>query len=414
MELNVLDFPTPQAALDAARDGDTVYFPGNIAPYQAPQGGFKISKNIEIWGDGPAGPGVPLGTAFEPGGTNGTDFHVLVVQPPPSGLERVRFRNFQVRRRDAVNPDGNIGILCRTAQGRPIETIHMERIAVVDLRDAGIVVEGVDLPGTGGNSVAIANLLMLECATSGSAGISTTLRNVVRAAVIRSHADGGAGDGWLIDRCAVALYQGATESSPMLRNAHMTLRGCRVAIVDAVAIENFDSSAAGTEGCLVEGAVIEGTAVKGGPLWLGGCGFGGSFEGYTVERRGVRVLDTFDGSAFIAPNGFTRVRELVALSVADGSTVLPQFNDLGGIATPGLEGIIVIPAGAMVAAATINRNEGASAVYSGLIIPSKDDGDPTWAVQNGMIYYDSSASGPRFRVRIANAWKTLKLGPPLP
>ena len=61
MLLNVLDFPTPEDAINAARDGDRVYFPAAYGPYTAPASGYRIRRNIEIFGDdaGPAGHRLP-------------------------------------------------------------------------------------------------------------------------------------------------------------------------------------------------------------------------------------------------------------------------------------------------------------------------------------------------------------------
>ena len=94
---------------------------------------------------------------------------------------------------------------------------------------------------------------------------------------------------------------------------------------------------------------------------------------------------------------------------AVGNTVMPQFtNPNVELPNPPVLGQIVLASGSLVSVATLNRL-GVDPSYSGLIIPAiaTSGADPTWAVQNGMIYYDSTNN--RFRVRIANAWKTIKL-----
>ena len=58
----VVDYPDVQSALDAAADGDRVYIPAG--EWQAPEGGWKIRKSLEVFGDGQGHPRNSSGTTL--------------------------------------------------------------------------------------------------------------------------------------------------------------------------------------------------------------------------------------------------------------------------------------------------------------------------------------------------------------
>lgn len=80
MLLNALDYPSVQASLDAARDGDRVYLPRTRRPYVVPPSGWVIRASIMIYGDGPT----TRGTMIVP---SMCDEHpnvdLFLVKPPP-------------------------------------------------------------------------------------------------------------------------------------------------------------------------------------------------------------------------------------------------------------------------------------------------------------------------------------------
>ena len=80
--LNILDYPDPQAAIDAAMDGDRVYFPGTRV-YEAPSGGWIISKSLELFGDGPGAPDAISGSVLRPfsGPSEDVDNHIFRLSP---------------------------------------------------------------------------------------------------------------------------------------------------------------------------------------------------------------------------------------------------------------------------------------------------------------------------------------------
>lgn len=401
MELNVLDFEASGAstaeeiALGAARDGDVVYFPGGIKEYQAPSAGFLITKSIELFGDGPSDPGENLaGTTLVPAGATDTN-DVIVVEPTAqANLGRVRLRDFKIARREAGPPmDGHTGLHCRTAHGKNVTAFRIDRVNVHTMNSNGIVVEGVDPQPAGGS---VERLLMITSHAGVCGDVGATLRSIGRAAIVQSGTGLDQVDGWLIDRCAAAMYQPAVDANEGDRRGHLTLRSCQCAIVDAAHFENFGDNHA--EGCLIEGGD------GGGPTWFGAGRFLGQ-DPVISGVAGLRVASSAEGPVFVGPNHLTRLDELINLQISDGCTVLPQMYLEDHTSGPGN---VVLQPGPRVSASSVNfiETSGQSTpAYSGLTVPSKSDGDPTWAVQNGMLYYDSA--GNRLRVRIANAWATV-------
>lgn len=90
---NVLDFPSVEAALAAAQDGDRVYFPGTGSPYLVPLGtdssGWVVNRSLELFGDGRGTPSSTRATILV--AQSGSDNHVLALdatgaQPDAGGL----------------------------------------------------------------------------------------------------------------------------------------------------------------------------------------------------------------------------------------------------------------------------------------------------------------------------------------
>lgn len=136
MLLNVMDFPTPQAALDAARDGDRVYFP-STRPWKAPAGGFVVRRNIEVFGDGAGAAGTTEGTTFLPQSNLITD-HVLALQPA-SGVELENVFMHDIKITNWTDPNtglpvrGGNGIHCDTTLGVKKSKLRLARMVVLNL-----------------------------------------------------------------------------------------------------------------------------------------------------------------------------------------------------------------------------------------------------------------------------------------
>jgi hypothetical protein len=95
----------------------------------------------------------------------------------------------------------------------------------------------------------------------------------------------------------------------------------------------------------------------------------------------------------------------VNLSTSASGLLLPHFFEQGGST---FDGDMIVESASVVAAPTVNKVP-IAARYAGLTVPSLPS-DPTWAVQNGMIYFDSTNG--RLRARIAGTWRTVTLVTP--
>ena len=82
----MLDYTSVQAALDAAVDGDRVYFPGQKA--YATTTGWTISKRLGLFGDGPGGWSGSFGSILSTSSTTAPR------SPSPAGCPASRSKIF--------------------------------------------------------------------------------------------------------------------------------------------------------------------------------------------------------------------------------------------------------------------------------------------------------------------------------
>src|SRR5688572_6446928 len=95
MLVNAMDYDTIELALQAAQNGDRLYFPSKV--WVVPVGGLVITRNIELFGDGASNPGDDFGTTFVPADNNSD---VIVFAPEPGvELQSVYLHDFKVRDR---------------------------------------------------------------------------------------------------------------------------------------------------------------------------------------------------------------------------------------------------------------------------------------------------------------------------
>jgi hypothetical protein len=145
MLLNARDFPSLQAALDMASDGDAIYVPheGIGTPisdlfqvWTAPPGGWHIRKSICLFGDGPGVPGSAHGTTFSPAPDNTP---VFVIDPTTDGATIV-LHSFKIT--NLIAPSsytaGANGIAASLASGQRIRSLLMKHVVVLNMAGNGV------------------------------------------------------------------------------------------------------------------------------------------------------------------------------------------------------------------------------------------------------------------------------------
>ena len=404
MLINVLDYldssgvPNVQAALDDANDGDRVHLPGiqvTGAPYKSPATGpWMIRRSIEVFGDGAGHVGKSGGTTIVPGGS----FDVFCIEPPdpgPSRIEYVHLHDFKIT---VALATGDNGIHVKTAQVRSVGEVRIERVRVLNLGGNGFVFEGSDEYGG-----AIERVYLVACGAFGCGGKGLLLKRVDQATAVRYGSNACANGGTLVEGTGAAFYRSSWENNPP-PNPQLMFNSARCAIVDAGHFEDAGGSA--EVACLMD--------ASGGAAWVGASSFSYPSGPPFGETVGLKTTGTVsDGPICIAPNHHARVKTLIEVVQGTfGAVVMPQFTNqqaMGGIVVPGG---IVLPATSagnpgLLASPTISRLPAGAREFAGLILPAMGS-EPTWAVQDGMLYYDST-SNQRLRARIAGAWKTVKV-----
>ena len=136
MLINVLDYPSVQAALTAARNGDRVYMPSLSAPqpnypgpaYQAPAGGWVIDKTLEIFGDGTGDIDLDTGTTIRPDNVGGVDDTVFTIKAKTQfpHLHDLKIRGSAAARgtKHAIYCDATAGIVNALRIERVIVKLH--------------------------------------------------------------------------------------------------------------------------------------------------------------------------------------------------------------------------------------------------------------------------------------------------
>lgn len=158
---NVRDYPSPAAALAAARDGDRVYFP-SPGPYPAPPGGWRIARSLEIFGDGPGNETVAGASSIVPDSA-GNAF----VLDSTVALSNLHIHDLLVVRRG--NAPGNraaIRLRMPDAGTHTLSGLHLERVAFVNLAH-----DAIALDGGARNAVLLVSLVDCEVNTCGGSGV---------------------------------------------------------------------------------------------------------------------------------------------------------------------------------------------------------------------------------------------------
>jgi hypothetical protein len=183
----------------------------------------------------------------------------------------------------------------------------------------------------------------------------------------------------------------------------LLLEACNIARADACHFENFDLVGQGTSQRIAMKVSACGGAVIGGSTF----GLEDPPQGPCV---GVKASAEGNGPIVLLPNGLTRVTTLVEIEGgAADCVVMPQFDDARGDTTvPGDVAIPASPNQGLIGVPHVRRLAGdIGDLLRGLILPSGPS-DPTFAIQNGMLFYNTDSAVNVVRVRVNGVWKSIK------
>lgn len=394
MLINVADYPTVQDALDAARNGDRLYFPGSQV-YEAPAGGWIINKRLEIFGDGPGNPDTYEGSVLVPASTGSPALNDVIVLDPPAGedLNNVFIHDLRITRRpDQTGTDGRSGIRLLSASNKKVSSLRLERVSISLMGGTGL-----SLLATDGAAGALVGLYMLCCDVQGCGGAGLDLRFGFQTYMARCRLDGNAEEGCRAFESEVAAYatsfEGNNPDTAGLGRTQVNLTNCSVARIDACSFASFGSP--NEAACVLQGA---------GGGQIGGCLF--ALDQFESTAIGVDAGAVSNGALLVLPNRFAGVGIAVRIAnLAASCVVLPQFVESGTTT-------IALPQGSNDAPIAIPRAHSATTTeLSGLLPPAMSTVAAS-GVQDGMLYFDSGLACNKLRVRAAGQWLSISTVPP--
>src|SRR5262245_1363125 len=140
-----------RAAHGNAKDGDRIHLHGP-GPFVAPQGGWVIRRSIEILGDGPGKERGGSSTVLRPYSNGSSDQNDPVIvldlsEAPAEGiLEYVHIHDLQIGRGSSptanVATSNGISFIQGKNENKFLTRLRIERVAVVDMANDGIHLEG--------------------------------------------------------------------------------------------------------------------------------------------------------------------------------------------------------------------------------------------------------------------------------
>ncbi len=162
---DVRDYPSPAAAIAAAADGDRIYFP-SPGPYVAPPGGWRISKSLELFGDGPGDGTIAGASSIVPDASGNAfvlDSTVTLVNIALHDLLVVGAAGAKGRRAPVRLTQSDLGT--HTLSG-----LRIERVEFVAVAGDAILLDG-------GARNAIMQVSITDCEINSAGGNGVTLRN---------------------------------------------------------------------------------------------------------------------------------------------------------------------------------------------------------------------------------------------
>lgn len=275
-------FPSAQAALDAAADGDRVWFPAGR--YAIPRGGLVIARGIELFGDG-EGSTHTTGTCFAHADARDDAGAFLVLRAAPGSARGpcgVRLHDFRIEGQRGPAPAADSlghGIWCRQdgrfARGA-VAPLLIERVTVAGVPGDGIHLEGGDL---GVHSIQLATIR--DCHVVECGGDGVRLRNAVTTTVSGgfTHENGRCGlvaddaPSLVVDHLAIEHNQRAPGAPRDA--AQVVLRACHAFRLSSPYVEDYAAAGGPVTGVRIEncwGGVIEGGFFTNPAAVPGACG----------------------------------------------------------------------------------------------------------------------------------------------
>ena len=200
--LNVRDYPSPAAAIAAARDGDRVWFP-SPGPYAAPPGGFLISKSLELFGDG-MGNGLTGASSVVPD----RDGNAFVLDSTVT-LHNIHVHDLLViRTGDAPGSRAALRLALPESGEHKLSGLRIERVAFVNLAGDAIALEG-------GAQSAILLVSITDCEANSCRGNGITLRHTTTTTVMNGYYHDSDGFGLYAEAAGVRLIGAAFEHNQL-------------------------------------------------------------------------------------------------------------------------------------------------------------------------------------------------------
>jgi len=398
VQLSVVDYAKPEDAIGAALDGDRVYFPAYLGPYVPPPGGYKITKSIEIFGDGAGASDNVTGTLFQP---NADNSDVFVVDPSAAAV-MVRFRGFTVTTGGAA---GGSAIACRiSGTQNNVRALVVERVSAFNLAGDLIHFEGAALDNS-----TVERAVISDCSLSFGLSLGVFLKNVRSYRLTRCAIIANPMGGVYAELSCGVLYIPDFDGNGKSRYATQgTVRSTNSKLIslDAPHVEDFQNDpqhgGAGSEGAFLENSSA---AVV----------LGGLFTQHNPHRdsTGVRVSGPSAGPVALLGNRFERVYPAI-LDLGSGESCMlsSQFSDLGG-GDPA-PGTISFPSDpnsnlGMAGHAAVVVSDPNQDKRCGLVIPSGNS-LPAVGLSDGMLFYlkTNPTTPGALKARVGGAWKTVQ------
>lgn len=397
MRINALEYPTLQDALDDARDGDRIYLPAGT--YFAPADGFRIRKQIELYGEGPGGAGG--GTILKPASSDST-YPVLSVDPTGLGaLENLYLHDFQI-----AGPSEGHGFLCGDPEGGQgtdkVARLRIERVLVTDFVGVGFAM------GTGGdvNEPQLLECVTEKCGGGGAVFDQTSLGNVTHCRFTDGNTAMTGSALLQAMNSALAVYACVFEGS-QAATSQLKFLDCTAPRVDACRFMSFPTD---SDPLAEQKSALRVIRSPGGVV--GGCYF--ELDNTVAGSKGIHVIPDLlrAGPVLILPNRFKNVAYLVYMAFEDSTdvkaaVVLPQFDDSasGQMVLPQdtNQGLVAVPA----------MNRSGSNALAGLALPSHGipGQDPTYNETGGTLAYRFASNMGQVRAFVAGDWHTIRIGP---
>lgn len=393
MIINALDFESPQLAIDAAVDGDTVYFPSSgvyVPSSVSGTLGFVIDKSITILGDGPGGlglyPHATPGTLFQPSGNNARVF--TLVAP----VRSVHFRGIQLLGLNNPGAGTDYGIVAELSEPGDGEIADIGIDNVIVRNFAG---DGLRFIGFNTVTDRIARLTIANSRVEGCGSVGVRMTNVVGAVLrnvaMKDNKRGGCVATTSTIGCYACEFDGNGLSASGPTDANALLDNCAMGRIDGCRFINVQKS--GAKRALT---VNKGSAVV-------------SASEFTATSapgtQGVLLTGNGGGPFAVLSHRFENIATLVKADAGVQNVVLLAQYDVSGT------GSFSLAAGACVFGVPHIARASAN-IMSAMAVPWSPLEPNAQQARPGMLFYNTTLQALRFRT--GSGWKTVGTGPPTP